>query len=98
MPGVLDREGRELAVLRDLVDFRGKRVLELGAGEGRMTLGYAREAASVLGVDPDEEAIADARGSLPRRLARKVELRVAEAERLDEPPSSFDLAFFSWSL
>jgi ubiquinone/menaquinone biosynthesis C-methylase UbiE len=98
VPGVLDREGRELAVLRELVDFRGKRVLELGAGEGRLTLGYAREATSVVAVDPDEEAIEDARGSLPRRLARKVELRVGQAEELAEPPSSFDLAFFSWSL
>ena len=98
MPGVIDREEVELAVLRELVDFRGKRVLELGAGDGRLTFGYARQAASVLAVDPDEEAIAAAREALPRRLARKVELRVAGAEELDDLPAAFDLAFFSWSL
>jgi ubiquinone/menaquinone biosynthesis C-methylase UbiE len=98
VPGVLDPEGRELEVLRELVDFGGKRVLELGAGEGRLTWGFAREAASVLAVDPDDEAIAAAREALPRRLGRKVELRVGDAVELAEPPDSFDLVFFSWSL
>jgi predicted RNA methylase len=98
VPRVLDPEERELALLRELVDFRGKRVLELGAGEGRLTFGYAREAASVLAIDTDEEAIAAAHEALPRRLRRKVEVRVADAVELDEPATSFDLAYFSWSL
>jgi ubiquinone/menaquinone biosynthesis C-methylase UbiE len=98
VPGVLDPEGRELAVVRELVDFRGKRVLEIGAGDGRVTFGYARDAASVLAIDTDDEAIAAAREALPRRLRSKVELRVADAAELDEPAASFDLAYFSWSL
>jgi 2-polyprenyl-3-methyl-5-hydroxy-6-metoxy-1,4-benzoquinol methylase len=98
VPGVLDPEGIELSVLRELVDLRGKRVLEVGAGEGRLTFAFAREAASVLAVDSDEEAISAAREELPRRLARTVELRVASVTELDEPPESFDLAWFSWSL
>jgi ubiquinone/menaquinone biosynthesis C-methylase UbiE len=98
VPSVLDAEGKELEVLYELVDFRGKRVLELGAGEARLTLGYAGETARVLAVDPDEEAVAAARETLPRRLARKVELRVAGAGELDEPAASFDVAYFSWSL
>jgi predicted RNA methylase len=98
VPGLLDPERIELAHLRELVDFRGKRVLELGAGDGRLTFGFAREAAFVLAVEPDEDAVAAAREVLPRRLRRAVELRVASAEEVDEPPASFDLAFFSWSL
>ena len=98
MPGVLDPEERELAILRELVDFRGKRVLELGAGDGRLTFGYGRDAAFVLAVDPDEDAVEAARDDLPRRLRRTVELRVADATTVDAPRPSFDLAFFSWSL
>ena len=48
MTGVLDPEGVHLAALRRLCDFRGRRVLELGCGDGRLTLGIARDAAHVL--------------------------------------------------
>ena len=41
MIGLLDPEGVETRVLHDLVDFRGKDVLEIGCGDGRMTWRYA---------------------------------------------------------
>ena len=48
MSRVLDPEGAHLAALRRLGDFRGQRVLELGCGDGRLTLGIAADAAHVL--------------------------------------------------
>ncbi len=53
MTRVLDPEGAHLAALRRLGDFRSRRVLELGCGDGRLTPGIARDAASVLAFDPD---------------------------------------------
>ena len=41
MTRVLDPEGAHLAALRQLGDFGGRRVLELGCGDGRLTLGIA---------------------------------------------------------
>jgi ubiquinone/menaquinone biosynthesis C-methylase UbiE len=93
-----DAGGSELDALNALVDFSGKRVIEIGCGEGRMTWLYADETAEVLGVDPDEESIADARAALPSRLADRVEFRVADAQALDVPRQRFDIAFLSWSL
>jgi len=93
-----DAGGSELDALNSLVDFSGKRVIEIGCGEGRMTWLYADETAEVLGVDPDEESIADARAALPSRLADRVEFRVADAQALDVPRQRFDIAFLSWSL
>jgi 2-polyprenyl-6-hydroxyphenyl methylase/3-demethylubiquinone-9 3-methyltransferase len=95
---VLDPEGVHLAALRRLVDFRGRRVLELGCGDGRLTLGIAEQAASVLAFDPDREAAERARQSLPAELAERVTYRVASGKEIELEPLSFDLVVFSWSL
>jgi 2-polyprenyl-3-methyl-5-hydroxy-6-metoxy-1,4-benzoquinol methylase len=94
---VLDPEGAHLAALRRLGDFRGRRILELGCGDGRLTVGIAAEAASVLAFDPDREAVARARRRLPADLAARVDYRVASGTELEVEPQ-FDLAIFSWSL
>jgi predicted RNA methylase len=95
---VLDPEGAHLAALRRLGDFRGCRVLELGCGDGRLTLGIAAEAASVLAFDPDREAVERARQSLSAELAERVTYRVASGKEIELEPLSFDLVVFSWSL
>ena len=95
---VLDPEGAHLAALRRLADFRGKCVLEMGCGEGRLTVGIAAAAAHVLAFDPSAEAIAEARRSLPAELVGRVEYRVASARTLEIEPQAFDLVVFSWSL
>ena len=97
MPRVLDPEGAHLAALRRLGDFRDRRVLELGCGDGRLTVGVGADAASVLAFDPDAEAIARARHMLRAELAARVDYRVASGTELEVQPQ-FDLAVFSWSL
>jgi ubiquinone/menaquinone biosynthesis C-methylase UbiE len=94
---VLDPEGAHLAALRRLGDFAGRRVLEMGCGEGRLTLGIAADAAYVFAFDPDADAIARARNALPDELER-VTYKVASATQIELEPHSFDLAVFSWSL
>ncbi|HYZ19114.1 MAG TPA: class I SAM-dependent methyltransferase [Gaiellaceae bacterium] len=98
MGSVKDAERVERRVLAELVDFTGRRVLEVGCGDGRMTWLFAHDAESVLGVDPDEELIADARAAIPRGLEDSITFRVAEMEALEIPPPRFDIAFLSWSL
>jgi predicted RNA methylase len=95
---VLDPEGAHLAALHRLGDFRGRRVLELGCGDGRLTLGIAGKAASVLAFDPDAEAVESAQRSLPAELAERVAYRVASGKDVELEPVSFDLVVFSWSL
>ena len=98
MSRVIDPEGAHLAALRRLGDFRGQRVLELGCGDGRLTLGVAAESASVLAIDPDAEAVERARRCLPIELAQRVTYQVASGRQIEIKPGSFDLALFSWSL
>ena len=95
---MLDPEGAHLAALRRVADLRNRRVLELGCGEGRLTLGIAADAASVFAFDPDAEAVERARRFLPRGLGDGVHYRVASGQEIEIEPHSFDLVVFSWSL
>jgi 2-polyprenyl-3-methyl-5-hydroxy-6-metoxy-1,4-benzoquinol methylase len=86
----------ELQTVKELVRLEGRRVLEMGCGDGRFTYLYAHEAEYVLGVDPKREEIRTARHDRPPELARRVQFRVAKT--VDPPRRRFDVAVFSWSL
>jgi 2-polyprenyl-3-methyl-5-hydroxy-6-metoxy-1,4-benzoquinol methylase len=94
----LDPEGAHLAALRRVGDFRGARVVEVGCGDGRLTVGIAPDAASVYAFDPDEESVPRARETLPRELVDRVTYAVASATEVKIPRGAFDLVVFSWSL
>ncbi|TMJ95571.1 MAG: class I SAM-dependent methyltransferase [Actinobacteria bacterium] len=93
---VLDPEGAHLAALRRLGDFERRSVVELGCGDGRLTVGIAADAARVLAFDPDAEAVERARRFLPAELAERVVYRVASGNEIELEPASFGLALFSW--
>ena len=95
---MLDPEGAHLTALRRLGDFQDLRVLELGCGDGRLTLPIAAEAASVLAFDQDGDEVAKAHAALPRKLRRRVSYRVASGKEIELEPRSYDLALLSWSL
>ena len=94
----IDPEGVETAVIHELVDFRGKDVLELGAGDGRLTWRYAERARSVLALEPKELLVEQARAALPAGLRGRVEFRVGDATTCELPAGGFDAVVFSRSL
>ena len=98
MPSQKDAENAEIPALESLINLAGKRVLEIGSGEGRQTVRYAATAASVLAIEPDQEAVATAQAELPPELEDRVTFRLQDVLDVDEPPGSFDVAFLSWSL
>ena len=98
MPLVIDPSENEVRALARVAQWRGKRVLEIGCGEGRLTLRLARLGAWVWAIDPDAKLIRAARRTLPKRLAACVNYRTGRGEVLGYPEQSFDLAVFSWSL
>jgi len=94
---VRDVDDAEARVLHSRGDFDGANVLEVGCGDGRLTWLYAARAESVLGIDPEEEAIATARSTTPPELAERVRFEVGAAEDLSKT-AVYDVAFLSWSL
>ena len=77
---------------------RGKRVLDLGCGDGRFALGVAPAASSVVGVDPDPEAIAAAKKNARKARVRNVRFVVGAAQSLQYPGEVFDVVILSWTL
>lgn len=94
---VLDPENLELEALLRHVELKGRRVLELGSGDGRLTWRYAHLPALLVCREPDEEVVRSSRSQHPAGLPT-VELGVARAEALDLPDEAFEVAIFSWSL
>lgn len=94
----LDPEDRETLALFDFVDtFAGKRVLEIGCGNGRLTWRYAAQAAHVTGIDPNPDKIERAIQTIPGHLRGKVDFFASSIDTFFTQ-EKFDLAIFSWSL
>src|SRR5581483_1988684 len=98
MAYVIDPEGHERETLHTLCDFRGKDVVEVGCGDGRLTWRYADLARSVLGLDPNPVRVEQAMATTPDSLRSTVTFRVADITHTTLAPSAFDLAILSWSL
>jgi ubiquinone/menaquinone biosynthesis C-methylase UbiE len=80
------------------VNLRGLRVADIGSGEGRLALGAARDAKSVLAVDPDRGALARGRADAKRQGISNVKFSEGAAQSLRVPAESFDVVIFSWTL
>lgn len=88
----------ELRRLRAARYFRDKDVLDIGTGNGRLAWLIAATARSVVGVDPDADAIRAAKRGARARGLRNVRFAVGPAQDLGVPRASVDTALFSWSL
>ena len=95
-----DPEQNETRALLDFVELEGRRVLEIGSGDGRLTWRYADRAARVTAVEPFAPAVVRAGQNIPPDLSRRVMLRRGTFEEFaaENAASSFDVAIFSWSL
>ena len=95
---IIDPEGIEIEALKQVAEWRGARVLEIGCGDGRLTLRLARLGAQVTAFDTDRSLIRAARRNLPKRFVGRVKYYAGSAEKLKHRAESFDLVVFAWSL
>ncbi len=99
MPLVMDPAGSEIRALQKTVQWKGKRVLEIGSGDGRLTLRLAAfKPQHVDALDPDAARVRLARRALPAAHRRRIGYHTGHAENLRYPGNRFDIVIFSWAL
>jgi 2-polyprenyl-3-methyl-5-hydroxy-6-metoxy-1,4-benzoquinol methylase len=81
----------------DAADFRQACVLEVGAGDGRLTHQYASEPRSVVAIDTKESEIRTAE-QCSQRLGRNVQFLCASATDLPFPAERFGIVLLASSL
>lgn len=95
----VDPERNELRALKEIGTWRDKKVLEVGCGEGRLTLRLATLRPKLIhAIDPSSDLIRLARKNLPSELSKEIRYKVGSAGKLKYPSHSFDIAVFSWVL
>ena len=96
---VMDPAGAEIRALKTITNWRGKNVLEVGCGDGRLTLRLAAfNPAKITAFDPAPESIRTAQKNLPLKYKSKIEYRVGNAEHIKHKSDLFDIVVFSWVL
>lgn len=94
----LDPEDSEINLLFQLAgEMRGKRVLEVGCGDGRLTWRYGHKPILVDALDPKEAKIAAAKRTLPPQWYGRVKFHATPLEQFT-PAQPYDLTILSWSL
>jgi len=93
-----DPEQNEITLLHKFADFAGKRVLEIGCGEGRLTWRYAATAMQVAGIDLQQERLRAAYIDRPSDLAERVLFTRTDTLNIPFHKETFDIAILAWSL
>lgn len=95
----VDPERNEMRALKDVGTWRNKKVLEIGCGDGRLTLRLASLKPKLIhAIDPSPDLIRAARKKLPSAFSKWIHYKVGSAGELKFPSNSLDIAVFSWVL
>jgi 2-polyprenyl-3-methyl-5-hydroxy-6-metoxy-1,4-benzoquinol methylase len=93
----LDPEQNEAAALGRIgVDFGGAAVLEVGAGDGRLTKTFAKSARAVVAIEPDPTVASEFAAA--EAWPRHVEYHSVGLDRFAPGRRRFDIVLLSWSL
>ena len=93
-----DYGGNLLPALRDITPFRGMRIVEFGAGSGRVTRLLAPEAQTIDAFDSSHPMLVEAGRRLGELGLANWRLDAADHRRVPAPTGAADVAISGWSM
>jgi ubiquinone/menaquinone biosynthesis C-methylase UbiE len=94
----IDPAGVMPRAILEAADFLDARVLEVGAGDGRLTFQYAANARSIVGIDTKKPEIRAASQCRRARTCESVQFLCASATALPFPAEQFGIVLLASSL
>lgn len=98
MPTEIDPAGVMPRTILKAADFRDARVLEIGAGDGRLTFQYATVPTSIVGIDTNEKEIRAASERRDAGLCENLQFLRASAAALPFRSEQFGIVLLASSL
>jgi len=90
----MNKEGKtEVKKIEQFVSLKGKKVLEIGCGNGRVSIFLNKRAKKLISIDCNPESIKKA-----KEKSWKIDFRVGSGENLEFKENSFDVIVFIFSL
>ena len=86
------------AALLAFHDPANARVLNIGYGDGKRTIGYLERAGAVIGIDPSRKVLEEFLAPRATPSYSRISLLQARAGALPFGSGTFDIAPLSWSL
>lgn len=94
-----DEGKKEIPTILNFFDFEGKRVLEVGAGTGRLALKFAPICSKLYALDKDGETINSLiKNASEDNVLSKIKPIVGESSSLSFPDGFFDAVYSTWTL
>lgn len=93
-----DAKGLQVKIMRQATRFENKDILEIGCGDGEISMVLAEKTRSYTGIDPDRERIAKALSRINPTKHTHIHFKSGSGQDLAFEDSSFDLILFTLSL
>jgi len=98
---ILSYEDKKNIIFKEfkkITNFKDKIVLDIGAGTGRQTFLYAKEAKKVYAIDPSKKHIQFLKNKIKRNRITNVEAKLAKTEKIPFKTNSVDIAVGTFSI